>query len=90
MTTNVNPAILAAMLVKDAGLEVDDNLVDEYALFCETAVINGRPLTLEWLIVGALVKKLGGAVTLTPEELSDIKGIVVDGNALDGLNITAS
>lgn len=45
----------------------------------EYATVQGYPLTYEGRVIGALVARLGGAVTLTPGELKAVQGIEFDG-----------
>jgi hypothetical protein len=43
-----------------------------------TFTVDGPPLTHEHLIIGALVKRLGGSVTLDASELESVQGVVFD------------
>lgn len=43
-----------------------------------TVVAEGKPFTLEHRIIAALVKRLGGELTLSPAEMANVRGVSID------------
>jgi hypothetical protein len=62
-------------------------MADEHEL-TYTTIVEGKPLSAEMIIIGALVRRLGGTVVLSVEEMGRVQGVVLR-HTTEGLQVDA-